>query len=98
MVSNRNDKSVTTANGQSDSLVTFAPQADGSLQFIQIAAAGGSTPRHFSFNKAGDLIAVGLQGNSLVVILERDVATGAIGEVLAQVSAGTSPACVLWDE
>ncbi|KAI5778398.1 extracellular aldonolactonase, partial [Geopyxis carbonaria] len=98
-VSNRRDASSTLPSGAaSDTLVTFAPQPDGALVFVQAAAAGGGGPRHFAFNRVGDRVAVGLQTEGEVVVLERDVETGRIGGVVARVGVGVGPACVVWDE
>ena len=71
---------------------------DGSLQWVQIAAAGGSAPRHFSFNKDGTLVAVGLMGNNAVSILTRNPSSGTIGNVVATAKVGVEPACVIWDD
>lgn len=71
---------------------------DGCLQWVQIAAAGGTAPRHFSFNKDGTLVAVGLMGNNTVSILARNPFSGTIGGVLATAKTGVEPACVIWDD
>ncbi|KAK3390956.1 Lactonase, 7-bladed beta-propeller-domain-containing protein [Podospora didyma] len=61
----------------SDPLVTFSIDKEtGVLTHLQTFAAGGLIPRHFSFNKAGTLVAVALQGSSRVVIISRDLGTG----------------------
>lgn len=57
---------------------TFAIQKDGSLKLIQLAPSGGWSPRQFSINKAGDLLAIGHQNNNSVVVWKRDVASGKI--------------------
>lgn len=58
---------------------------NGSLSFVQLAPAYGSFPRHFSTNAIGNLVGVGLQQSSEVVILARDVITGLIGEPVASI-------------
>lgn len=103
VISNRGDNSFTTtaANGStipSDSLSTFSLQSDGTLEFLQLAAAGGSFPRQFSLNAAGDLVAVGLQNDGTVVILERNVTSGLVGERVAIAEVGGQVTCVVWDE
>ncbi|KAF1952612.1 putative isomerase YbhE [Byssothecium circinans] len=67
----------------SDSIVTFAPQADGKLKFVQLAPSGGKFPRHFSLNKDGSLVAVGNQLSFSVDIWARDVKTGLLKERVA---------------
>jgi 6-phosphogluconolactonase (cycloisomerase 2 family) len=67
----------------SDSIVTFQPQADGKLKFVQIAPSGGKFPRHFSLNKDGSLVAVGNQISYTVDIYERNIKSGHIGNRLA---------------
>lgn len=102
VVSNRNDASFNTTAGISDSLASFAIGADAGLTFKGLVAAGGLSPRHFSFNKAGNLIAVSLNFSARTVILGRDVVTGVIGGIIASVSIGSlpdaGPTCTVWDE
>lgn len=94
-ISNRNDRSA--PNGD-DSLVTYELGETGELTLVQVASAGGYGPRHFSWGGNGEWVAVGLQESEKVVVLERDVASGKIGGVVAQVEVQGSPACVIWDE
>lgn len=104
IVSNRNDKSFTAANGTaaSDSLASFAINVDAGLVFKGLSPAGGSSPRQFSINKAGDMVAVSLTNSARMVILSRNVATGAIGGIVASLPIGAlpdaGPTCVVWDE
>jgi 6-phosphogluconolactonase (cycloisomerase 2 family) len=70
---------------------------------VQLAPAGGWQPRQFSFNKAGDKIAVGLQTNRTVVIWKRDLKSGKIiseeeGGKLGQVQLTGSVVATIWDE
>ncbi|KAF4345379.1 hypothetical protein FBEOM_680 [Fusarium beomiforme] len=68
----------------SDPLISFKIDSDtGHLTLQQDVPCGGRFPRHFSINKAGTLVAVALQGDSRVVIIERDVKTGNVGEFVA---------------
>lgn len=104
--SNRNDTSFLIENPDpknstkitSDSLAVWAPAADGTLHFIQLAPAGGSYPRQFSINKAGDLVSVGLQMSSTVVLWKRDLKTGKLGDLVASVEVPGQITCVVWDE
>ncbi|KAH0361196.1 3-carboxy-cis,cis-mucoante lactonizing enzyme, partial [Aureobasidium melanogenum] len=106
IVSNRNNTSFSIPNPSphnttsipSDSLSTFALQKDGSLKHIQLWPAGGMFPRHFSLNKWGDLLAVGLQYDKSVVVFERDVALGTVGKPVARWVGGGNVTCVVWDE
>lgn len=82
----------------SDSIVTYKLNRNGSLTFHQLWPAEGMFPRQFSINKAGDLVAVGLQRSSRVVILERDVCTGLLGAVAAHIEVDGQVTCVVWDE
>lgn len=65
---------------------------------VQIAPSGGYLPRQFSLNKAGDKVAVGHQGNSTVVIWERNIESGQIGRKLAEMKVAGPVVFVGWDE
>lgn len=87
----------------SDSLATWAITSTtdggaGPLDFQGLSPAGGSYPRDFAINKAGDLIAVGLQQTGRVVVFERDVDTGVFGEEVGSVDGLGGVTCVVWDE
>ncbi|KAK5952475.1 hypothetical protein OHC33_006518 [Knufia fluminis] len=106
IIGNRNDSSITVPNLdpanstqiQSDTISTFALNEDGTLKFVQLAPAYGSFPRHFSTNAIGNLVAVGLQESSEVVILSRDITTGLIGEPVASIGIEGQITCVLFNE
>ncbi|KAI1638102.1 YkgB protein [Biscogniauxia mediterranea] len=91
IVSSRWENSTTIAsfdssNGTipSDPLITFSVDREtGNLTKLQEFPAGGQGPRQFSINAAGNLIAVGLQADGRVVIIERDVKTGLLKDFLA---------------
>ncbi|KAI4234858.1 MAG: hypothetical protein LQ352_008149, partial [Teloschistes flavicans] len=72
----------------SDTLATFAlPALNGTAEdcdrapptFERLSPAGGSFPRQFSLNRAGDRVAVGLQNSGRVVVYGRDVESGEVG-------------------
>lgn len=86
VVSNRNDTTFTN----SDSLSTFRVNADGSLAFVQIAAAGGLFPRSFQLNSRGDKVLVAAQTDSKIVVLARNPQSGYIGDVLASLAINTT--------
>ncbi|XEV05938.1 hypothetical protein FSHL1_011225 [Fusarium sambucinum] len=91
LISSRNENTLeipnyggNTTSITSDSLVSFSIDGEtGHLALQQDIACGGRFPRHFTINKAGTLVAVALQYDSRVVILERDVKTGMIGDFVA---------------
>ncbi|OLN95651.1 putative 6-phosphogluconolactonase-like protein 2 [Colletotrichum chlorophyti] len=90
-------------SGPSDTMSTFAIKEDGSLELVQLAPSGGWSPRQFSINKAGDLLAIGHQNNRTVVIWKRDVATGKIiseaeGGKVGQVTLTGAVVATIWDE
>ncbi|KAJ4986292.1 6-phosphogluconolactonase-like protein 2 [Stagonosporopsis vannaccii] len=82
----------------SDSLSTFKLHDDGTLSLVQVAPSGGYLPRQFSLNKKGDKVAVGHQGNSTVVVWERDVRSGKIGGKLGETKVKGPVVFVGWDE
>ena len=83
----------------SDTLQSWAIEpSTGALSFVQLAPAGGSFPRQFSLNKNGTLAAVGLQRDSRVVIIERNVADGTFGDFVASINVGGEITTVIWDE
>ncbi|KAF5534400.1 hypothetical protein FMEXI_11300 [Fusarium mexicanum] len=90
-------------SGPSDTLTVFQINENGTLKPIQAVPSGGYLPRQFSFNKAGDKIAVGHQVNQTVVIWKRDVKSGKIiteqeGGKLAQVKLTGDVVATIWDE
>lgn len=97
IVSNRNDTSFSVGS-PSDSLATFDIGLNGALTFTGLNRAGGAYPRSFSLNKAGTLVAVGLQHSGRVVVLARDVKTGTLSDVVATVEGLGNVTCVVWDE
>ncbi|KAK1969471.1 putative isomerase YbhE [Colletotrichum sublineola] len=92
-VSSRNDSAFTISNPDagsggvqipSDSLNSFSiNEQTGALTLLQTFPAGGRTPRQFSVNKAGDLVAVGLQSDSRVVMISRDATSGKLVDIIA---------------
>lgn len=90
-------------SGPSDTLSTFAIKEDGTLELVQLAPSGGWSPRQFSINKAGDLIAVGHQNNRTVVIWKRDLESGKIvpeaeGGKVGVVTLTGAVVATIWDE
>ena len=65
---------------------------------VQVKPSGGYLPRQFSINRRGDKVAVGHQVNGTVVIWNRDVKTGNIGDKVAEVKVRGPVVFVAWDE
>lgn len=83
----------------SDALINFAIDGGtGGLVVKQVFPAGGMVPRHFSINRSGDLLAVGLQGDGRVVLISRDVKTGLLEGFNASVPIDGDVTCVVFDE
>jgi 6-phosphogluconolactonase (cycloisomerase 2 family) len=55
-------------------------------------------PRQFTINKAGTLLAAGLQQDGRVVVMKRDPATGALGPIIANAPVEGQVTCVVFDE
>ncbi|KAK2746141.1 hypothetical protein FQN55_005770 [Onygenales sp. PD_40] len=77
--SNRNDKS----HDGNCSLTHYTIAADGAITFAENTNAFGTYPRTFDISEAGDFVAIGDQTTSNVAIVARDVETGALGELVA---------------
>ncbi|ROT43665.1 putative isomerase YbhE [Sodiomyces alkalinus F11] len=88
-VSNRRDRSF---GDQEDSLATFeigtSEDGDVELSFVDITSAHSFFPRTLQINAAGDLVAVGGQTSANVAIIERNVTTGRLGDLVASVRVG----------
>lgn len=100
LISNRRDLTFNNTTPPSDSMSAFSISTiDGTLSFLQLFPAGGSYPRQFALNRAGNLAAVGLQETGSVSILERDLSSGVFErEVSSIVVGGGQVVCVVWDE
>ncbi|KAL2815762.1 Lactonase, 7-bladed beta-propeller-domain-containing protein [Aspergillus cavernicola] len=89
-----------------DSLAHLRRNRNGTLAFEETTSSYGVLPRTFAINKAGDLVAVGNQLSSNVAIVTRDPATGALGEVVADLQVGVPGepntleglSSIVWDE
>jgi 6-phosphogluconolactonase (cycloisomerase 2 family) len=83
----------------SDTLQSWSiDNATGELTLKQIAPSGGAFPRQFSINKAGNMVAVGLQMDGRVVVIERNVEDGTLGDFLASIDIAGQVTSVIWDE
>lgn len=100
--SNRRDLSFSP----NDSMAAFSLDASGNMTFQGLTTSGGTYPRTFQINKAGDMVVIGDQTTANVVVAKRDVTTGALGPQIASMrigSVGTAEndnglSAVLWDE
>ncbi|KAJ5040579.1 uncharacterized protein L3040_006231 [Drepanopeziza brunnea f. sp. 'multigermtubi'] len=85
-------------SGDTDTLSTFSIGADGQLTLVQLAPSGGWSPRQFSLNKKGDMIAVGHQNNDSVVIWQRDLESGEIIGEPTTIELLGAVVMTIWDE
>ncbi|KAG4442887.1 hypothetical protein IFR05_001591 [Cadophora sp. M221] len=101
-VSNRRDLSFSP----NDSIATFSLSTTGVMTFVDIISSGGTYPRTFSINNAGDLMVIGDQTTANVVVVKRDPVTGKLGPQVASLRVGVTGnaenddglSSVLWDE
>jgi 6-phosphogluconolactonase (cycloisomerase 2 family) len=70
----------------SDSIVTFKPTKDGKLEFLDLSPSGGISPRHFSLNQDGSMIAIANQMTKNIVVYSRDLQSGKMGQQIASAS------------
>lgn len=84
-VSNRLDNSFTIPGSKekSDSLAVFKADNKGKLSFVKLYPVGCQSPRQIQANNDGSLIAAACMANDRVVVLERNKATGEIGDFVA---------------
>lgn len=83
----------------SDTMITFSiNNATGTPKFLEVYPAGGSYPRDFSINEAGNLLAIGLQYSSSVVIMERNITSGHFLGFAAEVPIAGQVTSVVWEE
>ncbi|TDZ21481.1 putative 6-phosphogluconolactonase [Colletotrichum orbiculare MAFF 240422] len=101
---NRFDRSF---GAQEDSIATFSIHAaSGNVTFVETTSAHSFFPRTFSINAAGNMVAIGGQTSANVAIVERNVATGRLGRLLASLKVGNPGAAnqedglsaVVWNE
>ncbi|KAK6219272.1 hypothetical protein LQW54_002260 [Pestalotiopsis sp. IQ-011] len=101
---NRNDK---TFGAKEDSIVTYSIDASsGAITFVEATNAHAWYPRTFAINKAGTFVAVGGQTSSNIAIIQRDAATGKLGDLVANLAIATPGtdggedglSAVIWDE
>ncbi|KAF8848645.1 3-carboxy-cis,cis-mucoante lactonizing enzyme [Acephala macrosclerotiorum] len=99
--SNRRDLSFSP----NDSMASFSLDASG-MTFQGLTSSGGTYPRTFQINQAGDLVVIGNRTTANVVVVKRDVSTGLLGPQVAGMRIGSvgqaendnGLSAVLWDE
>ena len=103
IVSNRRDLSFSP----NDSMATFSlDPTSAAMTLTGVTSSGGTYPRTFQINKAGDLVVIGDQTTANVVVVKRDVSTGLLGPQVASMRIGTvghaesddGLSAVMWDE
>ncbi|KAE9368848.1 putative isomerase YbhE [Stipitochalara longipes BDJ] len=103
IVSNRRDLSFSP----NDSMATFSlDPTTAAMTLTGVTSSGGTYPRTFQINKAGDLVVIGDQTTANVVVVKRDVTTGLLGPQVASMRIGTvghaesddGLSAVFWDE
>ncbi|KAH8879671.1 putative isomerase YbhE [Thozetella sp. PMI_491] len=83
----------------SDPIITFSINAEtGALAWLQTFPAGGRVPRQFSVNKAGTLLAVGLQEDGRVAVINREPVSGLLKDFAATIPVGGGITSVIFDE
>lgn len=102
IVSNRDTGPAHDGLGTKSSLATFCLREDGSIQSPRQTTSdliGSGYPRHFSLNKYGNLVAVGLQNTNQAIVLPRNTSSGEIsGEAVAKIALTGNVTNVMWDE
>jgi hypothetical protein len=88
----------------SDTLFTFAiSPSNGTFTLLQAFPAGGISPRQFSINANGTMVAVALNIDNRLTVIARDVASGMMTGILGYLNLdiGCQPGMVtsaVWDE
>ncbi|KAL2074652.1 hypothetical protein VTL71DRAFT_8431 [Oculimacula yallundae] len=88
----------------SDTLITFSLDSQtGIPKLLERTSAGGLGPRSFAINRAGDRVAVALNGQNKLVIFKRDAVTGKFSGQLGSLDLDVGDASglvssVVWDE
>lgn len=80
--SNRGDQSFKPY----DSLTQYEIAANGTIAWTEMTSSYGLLPRSFEINKAGDYVAIGDQNSDNVAIVKRDITTGKLGGLVANLT------------
>ncbi|KAJ5964161.1 uncharacterized protein N7479_004037 [Penicillium vulpinum] len=90
-----------------DSLSVLTRSPNGTVTFSQLTSSHGTVPRTFSINKKGTLLAIGCQASSNVAIVKRDLESGKLGNLVANLQVGqpgqasnssTGLSSIIWEE
>ena len=107
IISSRNESTLETPSFDagnsssivSDPLISFKIDAEtGHLTLQQDIPSGGRFPRHFAINKAGTLVAVALQSDGRIAVIERDAKTGILGDFVAYAELEGEVTAVIFNE
>ncbi|KAH8602447.1 3-carboxymuconate cyclase-like protein-like protein [Bisporella sp. PMI_857] len=107
ITSSRNDTNYEISNWDptnstrllSDTIMSWKyDYATHQINFVDDSPSYGSWPRHVSINKDGTLVAVTLQFDQRVVLVERDPKTGHFGDSVADIVISGGVNCIIWDE
>lgn len=102
IISNRDVPPTDQDKPQYCSLATFCLHEDGTVEGPQLTKSdliGPGYPRHFSLNKYGNLVAVGLQMTNSTIVLQRNTTSGEIlSEAVAEIGSGGQVTNVMWDD
>ena len=83
----------------SDILITYSiDQSTGAISLVQKFPSGGKVPRQFSLNRVGNLLAVALQDDGRIVVIDRDVTTGMLRNFVATANVAGEVTCVVFNE
>lgn len=72
------DNFLYVSNRGQNSIVVFAVQMDGTLQYVQTMSCEGKTPRNFTIDPSGRWLLVGNQDSDAIVVFTRDHKTGTL--------------------
>ncbi|KAJ4269964.1 hypothetical protein NW762_001635 [Fusarium torreyae] len=107
IISSRNESTLETPSFDagnsssivSDPLISFKVDDEtGHLTLQQDIPSGGRFPRHFAINKAGNLVAVALQSDGRIAVIERDAKTGILGDFVAYAELEGEVTAVIFNE
>jgi 6-phosphogluconolactonase (cycloisomerase 2 family) len=81
-----------------DNLSSFRPLSNETLVLDGLYPSGGGFPRNFVINNRVNRVAVDLQTQHRVAVMERYIDSGEIGEVIANITIEGGSNCLVWDE
>lgn len=92
----RDGRTVYASNRGHDSIAVLrSTESDGRLELVQVAPAGGASPRSFSLDPSGRFMVVAAQNSNLLAVLQVSPDTGLLTPT-AQTLEVPRPVCVLF--